>query len=398
MADDDEIKEYRWETGYEKTWEEIREDKEGLIDINDIIQKAKRKRQEAKKGSSRLGMMRHLYIIVDCSEAMSIPDLKPTRFLNTIKMLQLFIEEFFDQNPISQVGIILLKNKRAEKITELAGYYKNHVKMLQGIAKMSLNGEPSLQNGLEVALSTLKMIPAHASREILMILGSLTTCDPGDITDTIQNLKAENVRCSVISLSAETRIMRYLTTQTQGIYSAILDESHFKDQLFQHIEPLQATNTQECSLIKMGFPHGLVQDSSKKDVSMLSMCMCHLESTEPRKLSTAGYFCPQCQAKYCELPVECVCCGLTLVLAPHLARSYHHLFPIANFIELPNEQQTTHCFACQRQFHDADKSVFQCPKCKTFYCIDCDIFIHDTLHTCIGCSTAPSAERNHNNH
>lgn len=29
MADDDEIKEYRWETGYEKTWEEIREDKEG---------------------------------------------------------------------------------------------------------------------------------------------------------------------------------------------------------------------------------------------------------------------------------------------------------------------------------------------------------------------------------
>lgn len=29
MADDDDPKEYRWETGYEKTWEEIREDKEG---------------------------------------------------------------------------------------------------------------------------------------------------------------------------------------------------------------------------------------------------------------------------------------------------------------------------------------------------------------------------------
>lgn len=105
----------------------------GLIagSINDIIQKAKRKRQEAKKGSSRLGMMRHLYLILDCSEAMSIPDLKPTRFLNTLKMLQLFIEEFFDQNPISQVGIILLKNKRAEKITDLAGNYKNHVKLFQ---------------------------------------------------------------------------------------------------------------------------------------------------------------------------------------------------------------------------------------------------------------------------
>lgn len=258
---------------------------------------------------------------------------------------------------------------------------------------MSLVGEPSLQNGLELSLQTLKMIPAHASREILMILGSLTTCDPGDITETIQNLKTENIRCSVISLSAETRIMRYLTTQTQGIYSAILDESHYKDQLFQHIEPLQATNTQECSLIKMGFPHGLNQDSNKKDVSMLSLCMCHLESAEPRKLSTAGYFCPQCQAKYCELPVECVICGLTLVLAPHLARSYHHLFPIANFVELPNEHQVTHCYGCQKRFHDADKTLFECPKCLTLFCIDCDIVIHDTLHTCIGCATTRNGQR-----
>lgn len=262
------------------------------------------------------------------------------------------------------------------------------------LAKSSLHGEPSLQNGLEMALETLKMIPAHASREILMVLGSLTTCDPSDITETIASLKQENIRCSVISLSAETRIMRFLTQQTQGIYSAILDESHFKDQLFQHIEPLQTTITQECSLIKMGFPHGLVQDANKKDVSVLSMCMCHLESAEPRKLSTAGYFCPQCQSKYCELPVECVVCGLTLVLAPHLARSYHHLFPIAHFIELPNEKQATHCFACQRHFQDAvDKNLFQCPKCRTFYCIDCDIFIHDTLHTCIGCSTVPGGQR-----
>lgn len=76
-------------------------------------------------------MMRHVYILIDCTEAMSVPDLKPTRFLNTIKMLQIFIEEFFDQNPISQVGIILLKNKKAEKITDLAGNYKNHLKQIQ---------------------------------------------------------------------------------------------------------------------------------------------------------------------------------------------------------------------------------------------------------------------------
>ena len=35
--------------------------------------------------------------------------------------------------------------------------------------------------------------------------------------------------------------------------------------------------------------------------------------------------------RYCELPVECRGCGLTLVSAPHLARSYHHLFPLLIF-------------------------------------------------------------------
>jgi hypothetical protein len=36
MADDDDPKEYRWETGYEKTWEEIREDKEGELISNQL--------------------------------------------------------------------------------------------------------------------------------------------------------------------------------------------------------------------------------------------------------------------------------------------------------------------------------------------------------------------------
>lgn len=53
--------------------------------IADIIQKAKRKRQALKKGHSRLGMMRHMYVIVDCSESMSMPDLKPTRLMCTAK-------------------------------------------------------------------------------------------------------------------------------------------------------------------------------------------------------------------------------------------------------------------------------------------------------------------------
>jgi transcription initiation factor TFIIH subunit 2 len=35
-----------------------------------------------------------------------------------------------------------------------------------------------------------------------------------------------------------------------------------------------------------------------------------------------------------DLPCSCHVCGLTLVSSPHLARSYHHLFPVKAFSEV----------------------------------------------------------------
>ena len=37
------------------------------------------------------------------------------------QLLEHFVEEYFDQNPISQLGIIGTRNKRAEIIAELGG-------------------------------------------------------------------------------------------------------------------------------------------------------------------------------------------------------------------------------------------------------------------------------------
>lgn len=34
----------------------------------------------------------------------------------------------------------------------------------------------------------------------------------------------------------------------------------------------------------------------------------HLNS-ETLAITTGGYFCPQCDSKYCEIPVECRACG-----------------------------------------------------------------------------------------
>lgn len=81
-------------------------------------------------------------------------------------------------------------------------------------------------------------------------------------------------------------------------------------------------------------------------------------SDESVKLTNNGYLCPQCFSKHCELPVECRVCGLTLVSAPHLARSYHYLFPIKQFAEESLESiSVPNCYSCQKTFNEETKKV-----------------------------------------
>ncbi|KAG7318619.1 hypothetical protein KOW79_018374 [Hemibagrus wyckioides] len=377
----------RWEGGYERTWEVLKEDESGSLKatVEDILFEAKRKRVFESHGQVRLGMMRHLYVVIDSSRTMEDQDLKPNRLTSTLKLMEYFVEEYFDQNPISQIGIITTKNKRAEKLTDLAGNPKKHTAALKKAVDSGCVGEPSLYNALSIAMQTLKHMPGHTSREILVIFSSLTTCDPANIYDLIKTLKSLKIRVSVIGLSAEVRVCSVLTRETGGSYNVILDESHFKELLTFHVKPPPASSSSECSLIRMGFPQHVIASALDQDAKP-SFSMSHLESSDGGPgLSLGGYFCPQCRAKYTELPVECKVCGLTLVSAPHLARSFHHLFPLEAFQEHPLEEHTgdRFCQACQGELKD--KSVFTCPVCASVFCVECDVFIHDTLHCCPCC-------------
>lgn len=222
-------------------------------------------------------------------------------------------------------------------------------------------------------ISISRNMPKHTSKEMIIIMGSLTTCDPTDIQETIDTLCAHNVRCSVVGLSAEVRVCRTLAKNTKGKYDVILDEGHLKELILQHLNPPPATSNTESSLIRMGFP-----EAASENEGIPSMCVCHINANT--NFSRSGYFCPQCNSKYCELPVECQTCGLTLASATHLARSYHHLFPVDMFQEV-NEKDT--CFACRSETLSGAK----CTTCNSYFCIDCDEFIHSTLHLCPGCAS-----------
>ena len=67
------------------------------------------------------GIIRHLILVLDMSEAMLEKDLRPTRYELTLNYACEFVTEYFEQNPISQLGVIGMRDGLALRISDLSG-------------------------------------------------------------------------------------------------------------------------------------------------------------------------------------------------------------------------------------------------------------------------------------
>ena len=184
----------------------------------------------------------------------------------------------------------------------------------------------------------------------------------------------------------------------------------------------------QASLLMMGFPSRALAPRG-----VLTACACH------SRPSREGYACTRCRTKVCRLPSECPACGLTLILSTHLARSYHHLFPLRLWDEVPwaeaeARRDSVACFSClapfpkrpprssggggvvgkkaaqqkknggggaegkERERERGDQQApppkgvsesgrYKCTVCGNHFCIDCDVFAHEVLHNCPGCQS-----------
>ncbi|KAF1742786.1 hypothetical protein MXB_1938, partial [Myxobolus squamalis] len=327
---EDEENEYRWMNTYERTWEAIKEDESGSIlqTVNKIASFNRRKSKISKniQRSACMSVMRHLILIIDASEAMGQYDYHPNRLKVIVKILETFLKKFFDQNPISQIGVIVTYESDCKIFCDLTN---DEQRLTESLNKIIIsNGLPSIQNSIETSMCMFADVPPSSSREVLIIYGSIVTCDPGDVFETIKKLSS--ICVSVISLSSEMYLLKNISEQTRGRHFVCSDEHSLNECLSFHLHFPQKANKNRVphttTLIRMGFPPHIISEQ-------LSLCVCHF------KPSNAGFFCPQCSAKYCHLPSECNVCGLLLVLAPHLARSYQRFFPLDPFKEEDNQNE-----------------------------------------------------------
>ncbi|KAL6233897.1 hypothetical protein BDW75DRAFT_180493 [Aspergillus navahoensis] len=384
-----------------RTWETLVEGADGTISsiVGGLLEASKRKRLLKDTTPLQRGIIRHIILVLDLSQSMMEKDLRPTRYLLTLRYAQEFVREFFEQNPISQIGVIGMRDGLALRISDMSGNPTEHISAIRGLRSQDPKGLPSLQNGLEMARGALFHTPSHGTREIFIVFGSLLSSDPGDIHQTITTLIDDNIRVGIVGLAAQVAICRELCSRTNSgddsYYGVALNEHHFRELVMAVTTP-PATYSQKqstSSLLMMGFPSRTIEPFP-------SLCACHSNPTP------GGYLCSRCNSKVCGLPAECPSCGLTLILSTHLARSYHHLFPLKNWVDVSWERayRSATCFACGINFPTIPpkeqwqatqnlakgmsvSSRYECTVCENHFCIDCDLFAHEVVHNCPGCQS-----------
>ncbi|CAI5516416.1 unnamed protein product [Closterium sp. Naga37s-1] len=409
-----------WERSYanDRSWEAVQEDESGRLRPVDVAgqqrsERERRRRQQAgqagRVGAQRVrrGIIRYLVLALDFSrvggpllgwwrQAASEVDMKPSRMAAMARSSEAFILNFFDSNPLSHLALLLLRDGVASQLSELTSPPDAHIKALQ--SNLSASGPASLQNVVEAAVEAVAHVPAYGHRELLLLFAALASTDPGDILPAIRRARAAHLRCSIIGVGgAEVHICRHIAQQTGGRYSVAMDDAHLRELLMSHAPPppVQAGSAAStASLVRMGFPQRAPEGAA-------ALCACHMHLR-----LAATYVCPRCRSRVCALPAECPVCALTLVSSPHLARSYHHLFPVPPFSEVPlppapkrpvgsSAPAAPHsglppaCFSCTAALPFLETEGggvrVECPTCARHFCFDCDVFIHESLHNCPGC-------------
>ncbi|KAI6801468.1 TFIIH basal transcription factor complex, subunit SSL1 [Hortaea werneckii] len=271
----------RWEESVNRNWE-LQEAPDGSIEgvLGGLEEADKRKRLLKDTTPLQRGIIRHTLLVLDLSTAMNEKDLRPTRHLLTINYTIMFVREFFEQNPISQLGILGMREGLAIRVSDMSGNPNDHINALKQLRGTEPKGNPSLQNALDMARAALYHTPSHGTREVVIVLGALLTSDPGDIHSTIKACIKDRIRVRIIGLAAQMHICAEICRKTNNnsseYYDVAVDEVDYRQQLMGITTPpvLRATDeaaqkASQAALLMMGFPSRIAMEEKP------TLCACH---------------------------------------------------------------------------------------------------------------------------
>lgn len=370
----------KWEV-MNRTWDPYEvNDKGELVQLinQEEWQSETNRRKFALRNKSR-GLIRSIVIILDLSDiGLNSRDFGCSRIQLFKQALRLFFINFFEQNPISQISIVSTSNGRAQILTYLCGSLSAHLNCIEHLDDFSEEGAPSIHNAMNVSVAILKSAAKYSTREILMIYGSLHTCDITPIDPIIKKLQTNNIVCSIIGFGASVFILKRLSSETGGTYLIPLNSEHFSDILKSNIEPPEwSSKFERLDFIPFGFVYN-------KDDNIPSFDISELRAQKDAIPKYDGLSCPNCHFHVFAVPVYCPSCGILLLTPDNINQTKYHLasLPVFQKVDHDDESKKFFCSTCCA----ICKEMFICPKCESFYCSSCNKFIHEILNRCPTCS------------
>lgn len=123
---------YSWTQDYQRTWEFISKTS------------VEEQKEDTQSEPHLRPLLRKLVLILDYSKSAIKKDFKPNRHKLISQLADEFYTNFYANNPLSNLKIIIAKSGRAYNISD-----KSHL-------QLSADGEFSLQNSVELALHLLE--------------------------------------------------------------------------------------------------------------------------------------------------------------------------------------------------------------------------------------------------
>jgi transcription initiation factor TFIIH subunit 2 len=420
--------EFLWERNFERSWEGIEEDESGLLRVDGEGGVSKGSGGGVAPGVRPLaplqrGLLRCLMVVLDCSASSELTDMRPSRAEVMEERVGGFIAAFFDANPLSSLALVKCVRGQAELVSGVSGSPSGHGRALKAAMRRCVcptagespcqcgrrrEGDFSLENALRLCLDTLSLQPEVATREVVVLMSSLSTVDPGDVHALARQCASQRVRVSTLALPGEVYVATQVARVTGGRFGVPTSEWHLGELLASHCQPPPRTPAEVAvakragMLMPAGFPELLHQKES--------MCACHLQ------LHSTTFVCPRCASHCCNVPTECPVCYLRLVDASAVASSYHHIFPVPPFLQgqrggrgregegeggevdedleggMDSGKQAEPpalCTGCSKALGTPGAQgaphFFSCAACTLPFCSACNTTIHDTLFSCPGC-------------
>jgi len=143
-----------WEK-VKRSWDAVDEGADGRLVGLEFLEAEKRRRLLRDTTPLQRGIIRHVVLVVDMSEAMAQRDYLPTYLRAALKLAAEFVREFFEQNPISQLAVMAMRDGVAMRVSDMGGNPAEHIERLRDLENTEPLGAPSLQNALEMCRGAL---------------------------------------------------------------------------------------------------------------------------------------------------------------------------------------------------------------------------------------------------